>query len=244
MSSSSSSFEEQKREVLAKIELMIQDTDDKGIQKVLSFLEQRFGANTRKLDHYWKGAVLQLKEVQQKLSRNENVDPNKFSQLNDLLNLVKVENSSYSLPIFESANLAEQYFINLTAALNSCLCEYIPGESIFAVENEMEVKIFYFKIKMKDIDLDCVFYWTKGRCSILNMKGTQKSLISETALIMELFEKKILFTFDFTVVCKNNQFYLSLYDNLISKISPNSEDDPYLIKLSSIDNGNLSIFNK
>ena len=39
MSSSSSSFKEQKREVLAKIELMIQDTDDKGIQKVLSFLK-------------------------------------------------------------------------------------------------------------------------------------------------------------------------------------------------------------
>ena len=129
MSSSSSSFEEQKREVLAKIELMIQDTDDKEIQKVLSFLEQRFGANTRKLDLYWKVAVLQLKEVQQKLSRNENVDPNKFSQLNDLLNLVKVENSSYSFPIFESINLAEEYFFNLMNALKSCLCEYIPSKS-------------------------------------------------------------------------------------------------------------------
>ena len=132
MSSSSSSFKEQKREVLAKIELMIQDTDDKGIQKVLSFLEQRFGANTRNLDtcfYCWKAAFLQLENVKQKLSLNENVDPNKFSQLNDLLNLVKVENSSYSLPIFESANLAEQYFINLTAALNSCLCEYIPSKS-------------------------------------------------------------------------------------------------------------------
>ena len=35
------SIEEQKREVLAKIKFMIQDTDDKEIQKVLSFLESK-----------------------------------------------------------------------------------------------------------------------------------------------------------------------------------------------------------
>ena len=134
MSSLSSAFEEQKHEVLAKIELMIQDTDNKEIQKVLSFLEQRFGANNQNFDldlcfHYWKGAFLTLEKVKEKLSLNENIDPNKFSQLHDLLDLVKVENSSYSFPIFESVNSEGQYFFNLIIASNSCLCEYIPGKS-------------------------------------------------------------------------------------------------------------------
>lgn len=141
MSSSST----KRLEILAKLEVIQNNSDNEAYEVFEPFLKDHLGADSFSLNAckiFWKNAFLRLGKVREKLSLNKPVAPSHLSELYDLLDLIKVENSSYKFPTnFESVDAAEEYFDNLRIASRNCLREYFPGKaeefnSVFLVYSE------------------------------------------------------------------------------------------------------------